>query len=185
MFKYLERIKRPSLRWGLFFGLILGLFDIAYSYASSSITNTSLAIILSYVPVALFLFLSFYAARYAMRDSGKWASGFVAAIWASLIGVGMTCAISFVTYLVNISSVVANQQAYIKAHESAFQNMKPTDFGPSDAIIQFFFSYILVIFIPTAFVCLLGAGVAVLVRQFSKRLAAKKQSAQVEITPNS
>src|SRR5216683_2621309 len=101
MFKYFERIKRPSLRWGLFFGLILGLFDIAYSYASSFVTNYTATLILSYVPVALFLFLSFYAARYAMRDSERWASGFVAAIWTSLVGVGLTCLVSFVNILFN------------------------------------------------------------------------------------
>jgi len=62
MAEILARIKqRPALRWGLTFGLILGVVDIVYNFAGSFVTDAGAQNVLSLIPAVLFLVFGFYA----------------------------------------------------------------------------------------------------------------------------
>jgi hypothetical protein len=135
MAKVFMRIRRPSLRWGLIFGLILGIVEIGYNFVTSFITQADLQSLLSYVPTVLFLVLGFYAGLRAARETGKWTSGLVAGIWVGVIGTVFAYLVVLVNILINLQSIVASSQLYIKTHPDQVGGIKPSDYTASDVLI--------------------------------------------------
>jgi signal transduction histidine kinase len=128
------RIRRPSLREGLMWGLILGVVEIVYGFAISYVTQASVQALLSNVILALFLVFGFIAAQRASRETGKLGSGVMAGIWTGLVGSILYGLVPLVNTFINLSNIVATTQLYIRAHPNQFPGMKPTDYTASDAL---------------------------------------------------
>src|SRR5690348_11373348 len=107
MAKLFSRIQRPSLRWGLIFGIILGLANIAYNVAVMYVTDVSAQQILGYIPAILFLVLGFYAGMRASQETGKWTSGLAAGIWVGVISVLIVEVVVVVNTVVNLQNIIA------------------------------------------------------------------------------
>jgi hypothetical protein len=159
MAKYFARIRRPSLRWGLIFGIILGVVEAVYNFAASYITDTNLQLILGYIPAILFLVLGFYAGLRASQETGKWTTGLITGLWVGLIGTVIADLIPLANTFINLQSIVANSQAYIKTHEAQVNNMKPSDYAASDVIVTALLE-MLVSIVNAAFFTIIGAGLA-------------------------
>lgn len=134
MAKIFARIQRPSLRQGLLFGIILGVVEIAYGFFASFVTQAEFQSVLGTVALALFLLFGFLAGQRASKETGKLGSGVMAGLWAGLIGSFIDGIIPLVGTLVNMQSIVASDQLYIKAHPDQFSGLKPTDYTASDVM---------------------------------------------------
>ncbi|HXR66048.1 MAG TPA: hypothetical protein VN729_08995 [Ktedonobacteraceae bacterium] len=133
MTKIFARIQIPSLRWGLIFGIILGIVEVIYNFAASFITEVNVQSILGYVAAILFIVMGFYAGLRASQETGKWTSGFVAGIWVAIIGTVIFYVIPLVNTFINLQSFVASAQLYLKTHPVS--GMKPSNYTASDVII--------------------------------------------------
>lgn len=157
MAKVFMRIRRPSLRWGLIFGLILGVVEIGYNFATSFITQADVQNILGYVPTVLFLVLGFYAGLRAARETGRWTSGLVAGIWVGVIGTVFAYLVVLINILINLQSIVASSQLYIKTHQAQVGGIKPSDYTASDVLITALVG-LLVAVINSVFFTLIGGA---------------------------
>jgi hypothetical protein len=157
MAKLFSRIQRPSLRWGLIFGIILGIANIAYNFATILITDSNVQAILGYVPAILFLVLGFYAGLRSAQETGKWTSGLAAGIWVGVIGVLIVELVVFANVLINLQNIIASERLYIQAHEAQFNNLKPADFGASDVIVTTVVEALVSIITATLFTTIGGA----------------------------
>lgn len=133
MAKIFARIQRPSLRWGLIFGIILGIVDVVYNFAGSFVTDASVQSILGYAPAVFFLALGFYAGLRASQETGRWTSGLVAGIWVAAISTVILYLIPLVNVLINLQSIVASEQLYLKAHPVS--GINPANYSASDVLI--------------------------------------------------
>jgi hypothetical protein len=136
MAKIFARIRRPSLRWGLLFGIILGVVEVVYNLATSFVTDANAQLILGYIPAVLFLVLGFYAGMRAAQETGKWTSGLAAGLWVGVIGSVVAFIIPMVNTLINLQSIVESSQLYIKAHPDLSGGMKPSDYTASDVLLS-------------------------------------------------
>ncbi len=152
------RIQRPSLRWGLIFGIILGIVEAVFNFAAS-FTDQNTQNILGYIPAVLFLVLGFYAGLRASQETGKWTTSLLAGLWVGLIGTVIADLIPLAYTLFNLQSIVANSQAYIKTHEAQVNNIKPSDYTASDVMITFLLQLVVSI-INAAFFTIVGGGLA-------------------------
>ncbi|HVU70482.1 MAG TPA: hypothetical protein VHD63_25380 [Ktedonobacteraceae bacterium] len=135
MAKLFSRIQRPSLRWGLIFGIILGLANIAYNVAVTYVTDVNAQQILGYIPAILFLVLGFYAGMRAAQETGKWTSGLAAGVWVGVISVLVVEIVVVVNTIVNLQNIIATQRQYIQMNQAQFGDMKPSDFTASDVAV--------------------------------------------------
>ena len=133
MLKIFGRIKKPSLRWGLFLGIILGIVEIVYNFGSSYITDASIQPILGYILAFLFIIAGFYAGFRASRETGKWTSGLAAGLWVAVFGTIVFYIIPLVNTLLHLQSIVASQQLELTNHP--IKGIKPSDYTASDVII--------------------------------------------------
>lgn len=78
-----SKIRRPSLRQGLMWGLLLGVVEILYGLLTSFI---DLGTLTTTVALALFLFFGFIAGRQAAQETGKLGTGAMAGFWTGLFG---------------------------------------------------------------------------------------------------
>jgi hypothetical protein len=152
------RIRRPSLRYGLIFGLILGVVQIAYGYASSYITQAGAQSILSLIGLALFLVFGFLAGQRAARETGKLGTGVIAGVWTGVIGSLVFDLVQIVGTLVSLSSIVAAQQLDVKNNPKAYPGIKPTDITPS-SILTVFFLYLLFYLLFYTILTLIGGAI--------------------------
>src|SRR6266851_6843066 len=129
------RIQRPSLRWGVIFGIILGIVEAAFNFAVSHVTDQNAQNILGYVPALLFLVLGFYAGLRASQETGRWTTGLITGLWVGLIGTVIADLIPLANTFFNLQNIVADAQAYIKTHEAQVNNMKPSDYTASDVMV--------------------------------------------------
>ena len=128
------RIRRPSLRYGVMWGLILGVVEIVYGFAISYVTQSDAQALLSNVILALFLVFGFIAAQKASRETGKLGSGVMAGFWTGLIGAVLYGLVPLVNTFINLSNIVTSTQSYIATHQAQFSGMKPTDYTATDAL---------------------------------------------------
>lgn len=128
------RIRRPSLRQGLMWGLILGVVEIVYGFAISYVTQADVQALLSNVILVLFLVFGFIAAQRAARETGKLSTGVMAGLWTGLVGAILYSLVPLVNTFINLSNIVASTQMYIRAHPGQFSGMKPTDYTATDAL---------------------------------------------------
>lgn len=133
MINIFARIQRPSLRWGLIFGIILGIAEVGYNFAASFITDASLLAILGYIPALLLIFIGFYAGLRASRETGKWTSGLAAGIWVGVIAAVIFYLIPMINTFVNLQAMIASGQLYFKTHPQP--GLNPSSYGASDVII--------------------------------------------------
>jgi hypothetical protein len=133
MTKIFAKIQRPSLRWGLIFGIILGVVEVVYNYAASFITEVNVQSILGYIAAILFIVMGFYAGLRASQETGKWISGLVAGIWVAVIGTVIFYVIPLANTFINLQAFVASAQLYLKTHPVS--GMKPSNYTASDVII--------------------------------------------------
>jgi len=135
MAKIFSRIQRPSLRWGLICGIILGVIGIAIDFAAIFITDVNIQSLLSYTPAVLFLVLGFYAGLRASQETGKWTSGLAAGIWVGVFGALIVGLLTIANTFINMQSIIADQRQYIQMNPSQFGGLKPSDYTASDVII--------------------------------------------------
>lgn len=102
------KIQRPSLRWGLIFGIILGIALMAFDFAVSFVSDQSSLGLLGYIPALLFIVLGFYAGLRASQETGKWVSGLVAGIWVGVIGAAIAELLPVIITLINLQSFLDN-----------------------------------------------------------------------------
>lgn len=133
MIQIFARIKRPSLRWGLIFGIILGVVEVAYNFGASFVSDVNVQSILGYIMAFLFIITGFYAGLRAARETGRWTSGLAAGIWVAVFGTVIFFIIPIINTLINLQTIVASQQLYLKMHP--VNGMKPSDYTASDVIV--------------------------------------------------
>jgi hypothetical protein len=97
----LTRVRNPSLRQGLLFGIILGIIMLALSFI---ITNF-------YITLALILIAAFLAGRRASQETGRMTTGTLGGLWTGLIGTFIPSLILMVLFLINIEAYRKNAQA--------------------------------------------------------------------------
>ena len=135
MAKILAGIRqRPSLYWGLVFGVILGVVETVYNFGASFVTDINIQNILGYIAAALFIVVGFYAGLRAARETGKWTSGLGAGLWIALIGTVIFYIIPFVNTFVNLQTILANARLYLKNNPSI--GIKPADYSASDVLLN-------------------------------------------------
>ena len=135
MAKIFAGIRRPSLRYGLIFGIILGIVQIAYGFVASFVTDQGAQTFLSTIGLVLFLIFGFLTGQRAARETGKLGTGVLAGLWAGLIGAALDALLPLINTIINLQSLVVQTQAYIKTHESQYNNMKPSDYTSTDVLI--------------------------------------------------
>lgn len=158
MTKIFARIRRPSLRYGLIFGLILGVVQIAYGYAASFITSASAQSLLSTIGLALFLVFGFLAGQRAARETGKLGTGVLSGIWTGVIGSLIFDLVQIVGTFVSLSAIVANQQQAVKNNPKLYAGIKPSDITPS-SILTVFFIYLLFYLLFYTLLTLIGGAI--------------------------
>lgn len=131
------RVRRPSLRQGLIFGLILGAIQIIYGFATSFITSPDAQSFLSTIGLALFLLFGFLAGQRAAQETGKLGSGMLAGIWTGVIGSLMIGLVSLIGTLVTMSSIIANYQQVIRSSPQLYPGVKPADITASYVLTTF------------------------------------------------
>lgn len=135
MAKIFARIRRPSLRYGLIFGLILGVVQIIYGFGTSFISDTNTQSLLSTIGLVLFLVFGFLAGRRAAQETGKLGTGVLAGLWAGLIGSFVEALVPLINTLIFLQSILDTTRLYIKTHPSQYPGIKPSDYSASDVII--------------------------------------------------
>src|SRR5262249_2930791 len=128
------KIRKPSLRQGLMWGLLLGVIEIVYGYIASFIASAGTQNILSTISLALFILFGFIAGQRASRETGKLGSGAVAGIWTGVFGSVLAGLVQLIDTLINMSSIVASNQLYVKAHPNQFPGVKPSDITASSVL---------------------------------------------------
>src|SRR5258708_9837191 len=102
------KIRRPSLRYGLIFGLILGGIQIVFGLVSLFITQENILSVLSTIGLALFIVLGFNAGQRTTRETGKWGTGVAAGAWTGLIGVVLEAVGPFIRKLIFLPAIFAS-----------------------------------------------------------------------------
>lgn len=157
MTRIFAKIQRPSLRWGLIFGIILGVVATAYNFAISFVQDQNTLAVLGYIPALLFIVLGFYAGLRAAQETRKWTSGLVAGIWVGVIGAAITEIVPAIYTLVNMQSIVTSDRLYIKTHPAETNNMDPTKFTSSDVLVVMLESILLGIISSSLYTTIGGA----------------------------
>jgi len=121
------RIRRPSLRQGLIFGLILGLIQVVYSYVADFISSVDILSFLTIVSLALFLLFGLLAGRRAARETGKLGTGVLAGIWTGVIGSLVIGLVSLGGTLLTMSDVIASYQQAIRSDPQKYPGLTPAD----------------------------------------------------------
>lgn len=121
------RIRRPSLRQGLMFGLILGLIQVVYSYVADFISSADILSFLTTVSLALFLLFGFLAGRPAARETGKLGTGVLAGIWTGVIGSLIIGLVSLGGTLLSMSDVITSYQQAIRSKPQNYPGLAPAD----------------------------------------------------------
>ena len=140
MTQFFNRISKPSLRYGVIFGLILGAIEIVlwvinfivqYFFPQTYIAQySSIQPILNILSLGAFLVVGYMASQKTARETGKFIKGIVASLWAGLIGCVLELLIPLVIDLIYLpTSVAADQQDY-KMNPSNWPGMKLSDITP-------------------------------------------------------
>src|SRR5579883_1970559 len=106
MAKIFARIQRPSLRYGLMFGLLLGVAQIVYAFATSFITDANVQAYLSTISLALFLVFGILAGRRAAQETGKLGTGVLAGLWAGLVGAALEGLLPLVNTFIFLQNIL-------------------------------------------------------------------------------
>jgi len=157
MARLFEKIQRPSLRWGLIFGSILGIAVTVFNFVIGFVPDQNTQALLGYIPALLFIVLGFYAGLRASRETRRWTSGLVAGIWVGVIGAAITEIIPVIYTLVNMQSIVASNRLYIKTHPVEANHMDPTKYTSSDVLVVMAESILLGIASSTLYTIIGGA----------------------------
>jgi len=129
------RIQRPSLRYGLMFGLLLGGVQIVYAFATSFITDANVQSYLSTIGLALFLIFGILAGRRAAQETLRLGTGVLAGLWAGLIGAALEGLLPLVNTFIFLQNILDATRNYIKTHPSQYPGLKPSDYTASDVIV--------------------------------------------------
>ncbi|HLI68725.1 MAG TPA: hypothetical protein VKV19_03105 [Ktedonobacteraceae bacterium] len=132
--KIFAKIRRPTLRQGLMWGLLLGVVEIIYGYGASFIASADIQNILSAIGLALFVLFGFIAGQRAARETGRLGTAAIAGIWVGLFGSVLAALVQLVNWLVNLSNIVAGQQQAVLSHPSQYPGVKPSDITPSSVL---------------------------------------------------
>lgn len=124
----LARVRRPSLRHGLFWGLILGGSEIILSVATSIIPQAGVQSFLGTVALALFIILGFMAGQRAAQETGRLGSGAMAGLWAGLIGSVLWGVAQFVQILILLPTLVSEAKSYFQTHPKQL----PSGYNPAN-----------------------------------------------------
>jgi uncharacterized membrane protein len=136
------RVRRPSLRQGLIFGLILGIIQIIYGFAADFIASNDVQSFLSTIGLALFLLFGFLAGRRASQETGRLGTGVLAGIWTGVVGSLLVGLVSLIRTLVTMSSIIANNQQIIRSNPQLYAGVKPSDITASYVLTTFFFDLV-------------------------------------------
>lgn len=77
----LARVGNPALRQGIFFGVILGIILVAFSFIGNVLGSLG-----SYIIFALYLVFAFLAGRRASQETGRLGTGVLAGVLTGAIG---------------------------------------------------------------------------------------------------
>jgi hypothetical protein len=183
MTKIFAKIQILSLRWGLIFGIILGIVEVIYNFAASFITEVNVQSILGYIAAILFIVMGFYAGLRASQETGKWISGLVAGIWVAIIGTVIFYIIPLVNTFINLQSFVASAQLYLKTHPVS--GMNASNYTASDVIVTELFG-LLASMINCALFTIIGGGLGGFMgrrRSFALATPANKEDEEVSLVP--
>lgn len=183
MAKIFARIQRPSLRYGLIFGLILGVVQIIYGFATSFITDANAQSYLSTIGLALFLVFGILAGRRAAQETGKLGTGALAGLWAGLIGSAVEALLPLINTFIFLQSILDTTRNYIKTHPSQHPGLKPSDYTASDVIVGTLISLLFYILFYTLITLIGGALGGYLGRRSA--LLASQTDGGYEATPSS
>src|SRR5690242_11536313 len=98
--RFFDRIKRPSLRQGVIFGLALGGIEIVLWLLANFIKDATLQSILGTLALAAFLILGYMAGQRAAQETARMGSGVAAGLWTGLIGGFLEGLIPFIIDLI-------------------------------------------------------------------------------------
>ena len=129
------RIHRPSLRHGLFFGLILGGSEIVLSVIQGFVTQPDAQSWLGTAALALFIILAYLAGQRTAREVGRWGAGTAAGLWAGLVGAILWGLGQFIQILIYLPTLVSLYRAYIRANPKQFPHVDPASFSSMDALV--------------------------------------------------
>ncbi len=124
----LARVRRPSLRQGLFFGLILGAIEIVLSVATGLIAQAGVQSFLGTIALALFIILGFLAGQRAAQETGRLGTGAIAGLWVGLIGGVLWALAQFVQILIFLPTLVNQARDYLQKH----LNQLPRGYNPAN-----------------------------------------------------
>lgn len=140
MAKIFARIRRPSLRQGLLFGLMLGVIEIVYGFAITfafTFLPSNIQYLLSSIGLALFLFFGFLAGRRAAQETGRLGVGVLAGIWTGVVGSLVTGLVSLIGTLINMSSIIVTDQQIIRKSPQLYPGISPSDITVSYILTAF------------------------------------------------
>lgn len=140
MAKIFARIRRPSLRQGLLFGLMLGVIEIVYGFAITfafTFLPSNIQYVLSSISLALFLLFGFLAGRWAAQETGRLGTGVLAGLWTGVIGSLVIGLVSLIGTLVNMSSIIATDQQIVRKSPQLYPGISPSDITVSYILTAF------------------------------------------------
>lgn len=128
------RIHRPSLRHGLFFGLILGGAEIILSIVQGFVGQQDVQSWLSTAALGLFIILGYLAAQRTVREVGRLGVAVAAGLWAGLVGAVLWGLGQFIQILIYLPTLVSLYRDYIRANPKLFPHINPASFSATDAL---------------------------------------------------
>lgn len=155
--QFFDRIKRPSLRQGVIFGLMLGGIEIVLWLLANFIKDGTLQSILGTLALAAFLILGYMAGQRAAQETARMGAGVAAGLWTGLIGGFLEGLIPFIIDLVFLPTIVTNVQQDYKAHPADYANIKFSDITTSYVLTSIAIQLVYVIALYTLIALLGGA----------------------------
>jgi hypothetical protein len=124
----LSRVGNPALRYGIMWGVILGIVLIGATFLG--ISNLSL-----FVPLILALVAGLLAGRQAGQKTGRIFTGALSGLWTGLIGSLILSLPIMILVLANVDAIRQSAQQYANSH-----NLHVT-YTNSDIIVSYLVNY--------------------------------------------
>jgi hypothetical protein len=153
-----RRIRRPSLRQGVIFGLIVGVIEIVVGFASAFLQQDTVQSLLSTLLLAGYLGGGYLAGERAARETGKLGSGVLAGLWAGFIGGIVASLVPFALTLIYLPTEVAGLQQAYNLNKNNFPGMTYSDITGSYVMEAFAINLLTYIFL-YAIIALVGGTV--------------------------
>lgn len=166
------RVRQPSLRQGLIFGLILEVIQFILGFISA------LAAVESLIALALFAIFGYLAGQKAAKETGKLATGALAGLFTGVIGFVLVGLLTFIEGVTLVQQFVN----YYTTHPAP--GVKPSTYTPSFVLTNIAINLFMGLTISTL-IAIIGGTIGGLVGRSRARVAESDEYEEAMFVPPS